>query len=74
MLPALQMSEWTVSFVTVLFILGFPIAVILSWAYEVTPGGSKADAGIQPTQIITNGTDRKLIYIILGLVLCYMPT
>ena len=33
-LPALQMPDWTVSFVTVLFILGFPIAVILAWAYE----------------------------------------
>ena len=31
-LPALQMPDWTVSFVTVLFILGFPIAIVLACA------------------------------------------
>jgi hypothetical protein len=48
-LPALQMPDWTVSFVTILFILGFPIAVILAWAYEVTPEGIKPDSANQST-------------------------
>lgn len=38
-LPVLQMPEWTVSFVNILLILGFPIAVILAWANEVSPRG-----------------------------------
>ena len=32
--PPLQVPDWTVSFVTILFILGFPIAVVLAWAVE----------------------------------------
>ncbi len=43
-LPALQMPEWTVSFVTVLLIIGFPITLIMAWAYEMTPEGIKAAA------------------------------
>ena len=70
--PSLQLPTWTVTFVTVLFILGFPIAVILSWAYDVTPQGIKTDAEIQASQnnvvITSNATDRKLIYAILAMV------
>ena len=64
-LPALQMPQWTVSFVTVLFILGFPVAVILAWAYEVTPEGIKSDAKAQATQFVVRTSDQKLIYVIL---------
>lgn len=42
-LPALQMPSWTVSFFTILFILGFPIALVLAWAYEITPSGIQSD-------------------------------
>jgi hypothetical protein len=31
-LPALQMPEWTVSFVTVILLMGFPVALLLAWA------------------------------------------
>ncbi len=37
--PALQLPEWTVTFVAGLVILGFPLALLLSWAYELTPDG-----------------------------------
>lgn len=47
-LPALQMPDWTVSFVTVLFFLGFPIAVILAWAYELTPQGLRTESDSSP--------------------------
>jgi eukaryotic-like serine/threonine-protein kinase len=68
-LPALQMPEWTVSFVTILFIMGFPIALILSWAYDITPEGVKADAGVVPTSLSTEHRDHKLIYATFVLVL-----
>lgn len=68
-LPALQMPEWTVSFVTVLLLLGFPVALLLGWAFELTPDGIKADAGVQSRQPVNQGADPKLNYAILGLVL-----
>ena len=66
-LPALQMPEWTISFVTVLLIIGFPITLILAWAFEMTPEGIKADGDV-PSDSITPATGQRLNYVILGLV------
>jgi TolB-like protein len=35
----LRLPEWAFPFVTVLLILGFPVAVVLGWVLEVTPRG-----------------------------------
>lgn len=35
--PRLSLPEWTVTFVVVVTLLGFPIAIVLAWAYEVRP-------------------------------------
>lgn len=37
--PELQLPSWTVTFVTVLIIFCFPIALFLAWAYELSPSG-----------------------------------
>ena len=34
-IPALQIPSWTLSFIVVLLILGFPIVVIFSWIYDI---------------------------------------
>jgi len=41
MLPRLGLPDWTVTFIIILLIVGFPIAVILSWIFDVTPEGIK---------------------------------
>jgi predicted ATPase len=38
--PVLQLPVWTVTFVVVALLLGFPIALLLSWAYDLTPDGA----------------------------------
>ena len=35
--PVLQIPDWVIALVTMLLLLGFPLALILSWAYELTP-------------------------------------
>ncbi len=65
-LPALQMPEWTISFVTVLLIIGFPITLIMAWAFEMTPEGIKPDADVQRDSI-TPATGQRLNYVIVGL-------
>ncbi len=40
---ALGVPPWALSLLIVLILLGFPIAIILSWAYEVTPQGIHKD-------------------------------
>lgn len=37
--PALQMPEWTVTFVVVLALIGFPVTLIFSWVFDWTRGG-----------------------------------
>lgn len=68
-LPALQIPEWTLSFVTVLFILGFPIAIVLSWAYEITPDGIRPDDPNLSASPAAHAGDQKVIYAIFALLL-----
>ena len=37
--PALLLPDWADTLVAVLLIVGFPVAVILAWAYDITPEG-----------------------------------
>jgi TolB-like protein/Flp pilus assembly protein TadD len=39
--PVLQIPAWAMRLVVVLVLLGFPLALILAWAFEMTPEGIK---------------------------------
>jgi len=39
--PRIPLPEWTIALVVWLALLGFPIAMVLAWAYERTPEGVK---------------------------------
>ncbi|MEX2132359.1 MAG: hypothetical protein WD772_12835 [Pseudohongiellaceae bacterium] len=67
--PALQMPDWTLTFVIVIFIFGFPIAVLLSWAYQVTPERAEGGALAQIAGSANTSSDRKFIFATFGLVL-----
>lgn len=43
--PPLGFPAWTVSLSALLFLAGFPIAVILAWMFEITPDGIKLVPG-----------------------------
>ena len=36
-LPAFDLPVWALRFVVLLFALGFPIALLMAWALELTP-------------------------------------
>jgi TolB-like protein/Flp pilus assembly protein TadD len=40
--PAWELPSWAFRLVVVLLLVGFPIALILAWAYDVTPQGIRA--------------------------------
>ena len=40
--PAWEMPTWALRLVIILLLTGFPIALILAWALEVTPEGIQA--------------------------------
>jgi adenylate cyclase len=37
--PALRLPEWSITLVVALTLLGFPVAVVLAWAFDITPKG-----------------------------------
>jgi TolB-like protein/tetratricopeptide (TPR) repeat protein len=44
MLPRLGVPDWTLTLIVVLVVLGFPAAVVLGWALELTPEGLRVTA------------------------------
>jgi len=58
-LPALNLPAWTITFTTVLLMLGFPVALVLAWSFEIvrdrgaTPLSTAVPAtGVQPRSIV----------------------
>ncbi|MEZ5921713.1 MAG: tetratricopeptide repeat protein [Parvularculaceae bacterium] len=62
----LSLPSWTDTLVIVLFAIGFPIALILAWAFEMTPEGMKLTATVAEGESIAPKTGRKLDYAILA--------
>ncbi len=63
--PILKLPDWSVTLVTVLVLIGSPLALILAWAYELTPEGLKKEKDVDRSQSITHVTGRKLDFIII---------
>jgi TolB-like protein/Tfp pilus assembly protein PilF len=38
-LPALRLPDWTITFIVVFLLVGFPVAMILAWIFDVGPTG-----------------------------------
>ena len=67
--PLLGLPEVFQKGVLVLLAIGFPIALVLSWAYEVTPDGVKKTEEVDRSTSLTHGTGRKInMLVIVGLV------
>ena len=65
-IPALRLPEWTLSFVLFLLAIGFPVAIIVAWAFELTPEGLKRTREVDPDASITPVTGQKINHLIIG--------
>lgn len=65
--PALQLPPWSVTFVIAVLIVGFPVALVLAWAYELTPAGIRKTRQVPLEESVTRGTGQKLSYLVMGL-------
>lgn len=52
--------EWVMKTLLFLMALGFVVALVIAWAYELTPEGIKRAEDVDPNQSITQQTGRKL--------------
>jgi len=65
-LPTFEAPQWVLQTITFVIILGFPLALILSWAYEITPEGIKLESEVAAGESITHVTGRKFDFAIIG--------
>ncbi|MGD8425788.1 MAG: adenylyl cyclase, partial [Gammaproteobacteria bacterium] len=66
----LPVPDWTGSLVFILLAIGFPLVLIFSWIYELTPEGVKREKEVDRSRSITPETGRKInILIVMLLVL-----
>ena len=54
--------EWVFKTIFTVLAVGFPIAVLLAWAYELTPEGLKKEKDVDRSASITHVTGKKLEY------------
>src|SRR5207244_11450136 len=47
-LPTFHAPEWVMQTLVVLVALGFPIALVIAWAFELTPEGIKQMGDVDP--------------------------
>lgn len=62
-----EAPAWVMKVYVSLIVLGFPLAVFLAWAYELTPEGLKREAEVDRSQSITHMTGRRLDFVMIGL-------
>ena len=66
-LDAFEAPAWILQSVLLLLVLGFPVALFLAWAFELTPEGIKHDADVDRSNPATRRKDRRLDLAIIGL-------
>jgi TolB-like protein/cytochrome c-type biogenesis protein CcmH/NrfG len=65
--PIIGMPDWVAKFVLVVLAVGLPLALVFSWAYEMTPEGLKREKEVDRSASITPQTGRRLDRLIVGI-------
>src|SRR3989442_6680294 len=61
--PAWELPNWTFRLVIVFLLIGFPVALILAWAYDVTPQGIRAT----PTTAVPGAHRRRNLIMLIAI-------
>jgi TolB-like protein/cytochrome c-type biogenesis protein CcmH/NrfG len=67
--PFFEIPNWAVRLVVLLLIIGFPVAMILAWAFELTPEGIKRAEDVDLSKSVRRKTGRKLDFFIIAVLL-----
>jgi serine/threonine-protein kinase len=62
--PFFEIPSWVVRLVVLVVVLGFPIALIIAWAFEMTPQGMKRAEDIAPNEYIPHWSARRFAALI----------
>jgi len=56
-----NLPAWIWRFTFAVLIIAFPLAIVLSWLYEITPEGLQRENRVDPERSITRQTGRTLL-------------
>jgi TolB-like protein/Tfp pilus assembly protein PilF len=62
--PFFEIPNWAVQLVVLVIVIGFPIATVLAWAFEMTPEGIKREAEVDRAKSIPRKAGRKLTVLV----------
>ena len=65
--PFFEIPSWVVRLVVLVVVLGFPIALIIAWAFEMTPEGMKRAEDIAPNEYIPHWSARRFAALIVAI-------
>src|SRR5207248_2349807 len=65
--PAFDAPPWVMKIFIIVIIFGFPVALIFSWAFEITPEGIKLESEIEPSRSIKRRAGRKIVAMTIAL-------
>jgi len=62
-----KLPDWIGQIVLALLAIGFPIALLFSWFYELTPEGLSLEKDIDPADSIAHITGRRIDFVVISL-------
>jgi adenylate cyclase len=67
--PTFEAPPWVMKVFVAVIVLGFPVALVFSWAFELTLEGLKRTEDVDVTKSVTKSTGRKLDFVIIAILL-----
>jgi TolB-like protein len=64
--PFFEIPNWVVRLVVMVTLLGFPIALIIAWAFEMTPEGLKRADAVSPNEYVPRWSTRRFVALIIS--------
>src|SRR5438132_6704786 len=64
--PALHLPDGLTTAVVLLILVGFPVALVIAWAFEMTPEGMKRTENVSPDEVIPQWSKKKFAALIIG--------
>src|SRR3954469_7706107 len=64
--PFLEIPTWIIRLVIVLIAIGFPIALVIAWAFEATPEGIKRTEDVDPVLLARQPRKSAWIFVVLA--------
>src|SRR5438067_11810038 len=65
--PALHLPDGLTTAAVVLTLAGFPVALVIAWAFEMTPEGMKRTENVSPDEVIPQWSKKKFAALIISI-------